>query len=270
MDHKEIERIVSFIAVSDIHGNMKAIHAITNFLRGKDVDALLVAGDLAKDPSKLEYSMPILKNSSPKSIEFYIQKMIKEQKNSLRDVLNELGKLNLPVFVVPGNQDHPEIHELLDSTSLIYNIDKKALKFKSLWLIGLGGCNYTPSAKTFYEWDEKSAWRILEMLFSKCNNNRTLLLSHSPPLGTELDITHDNVHIGSYSVRLAIEKFKPIICVCGHVHEAPGIIRMSETVVINPGSFEVQGVSEDYKYCLMAEILVDDNEIKKAKILVFS
>ncbi len=59
-----------------------------------------------------------------------------------------------------------------------------------------------------------------------------VLVVHIPPRGT-LDIAPNGEHIGSRKVREAIDLLHPRVVVCGHVHEAPGIERSGETLVVN-------------------------------------
>jgi hypothetical protein len=42
-------------------------------------------------------------------------------------------------------------------------------------------------------------------------------------------------HYGSYLARKVILELKPILVICGHMHENPGIIKLGKTVVVNPG-----------------------------------
>ncbi len=59
-----------------------------------------------------------------------------------------------------------------------------------------------------------------------------VLVSHEPPYGV-LDRAWNGQHIGSRAVRELVERLKPRVVVCGHVHESPGIERVGETVVVN-------------------------------------
>lgn len=68
-----------------------------------------------------------------------------------------------------------------------------------------------------------------------------IFISHNAPYNTKLDIVHDKKsyahgkHLGSYYARKFCEKYKPLICVGGHVHEGVGKDKIGKTIVINPG-----------------------------------
>lgn len=54
----------------------------------------------------------------------------------------------------------------------------------------------------------------------------TITLRESPAYG---------MHTGSDVVRKIIKKYKPLLCVCGHMHESQGVERLGKTIVVNCG-----------------------------------
>jgi len=59
------------------------------------------------------------------------------------------------------------------------------------------------------------------------------MVTHAHPKGSKMDSFSDFVE-GSEAVKKALEKFKPDIMFCGHVHEAQGIEeKMGETTLLN-------------------------------------
>lgn len=59
-----------------------------------------------------------------------------------------------------------------------------------------------------------------------------VLVTHEPPVGV-LDLTRSGRHIGTRTVLDLVTRIRPRVLTCGHVHEAPGIERLGETLVIN-------------------------------------
>lgn len=47
---------------------------------------------------------------------------------------------------------------------------------------------------------------------------------------------------GSVSVRRRIEKYQPLVQLCGHIHESRGTTMLGRTLVINPGSEYSDGI----------------------------
>ncbi|MCK5342685.1 MAG: metallophosphoesterase [Candidatus Heimdallarchaeota archaeon] len=78
-------------------------------------------------------------------------------------------------------------------------------------------------------------------------------ISHNVPYGIKLDVIFkkDSVrrgdHMGSTIARDFCLKFKPEVCVGGHVHEGKGEDRIGKTFVLNPG---------------MGQVLLEFNEIR--------
>jgi Icc-related predicted phosphoesterase len=78
---------------------------------------------------------------------------------------------------------------------------------------------------------------------------------HVPPYGSGLDeapeLTKDLrpayagrslVPVGSKAVLAAIEKYKPLLGLHGHIHEGKGLRKYGRTLCLNPGSMYEQGV----------------------------
>ena len=63
----------------------------------------------------------------------------------------------------------------------------------------------------------------------------TLLVAHCPPYQTAIDRIHAGYHVGSHSVRTFIETYQPTLCISGHIHEAPGVDHLGQTLLLNPG-----------------------------------
>lgn len=69
----------------------------------------------------------------------------------------------------------------------------------------------------------------------------TIFISHNVPYNTKLDVIKDKKsyaykkHLGSYVARKFCEKYKPLLCVGGHIHEHFGKTKIGKTTVINAG-----------------------------------
>eukprot|EP01118_Nematostelium_gracile_P014191 TRINITY_DN5481_c0_g1_i1.p1 TRINITY_DN5481_c0_g1~~TRINITY_DN5481_c0_g1_i1.p1 ORF type:complete len:265 (+),score=59.81 TRINITY_DN5481_c0_g1_i1:116-910(+) len=59
-----------------------------------------------------------------------------------------------------------------------------------------------------------------------------ILITHEPPLG-KCDMTNTGYHIGSQELADVISLKRPKIIICGHIHEAYGVEKHSQMVVIN-------------------------------------
>lgn len=187
---------MKLLALSDLHGDYSHIGSILN--RVGQIDAVLIAGDLT--------------DFGP-------------DENALK--LLEMFKV--PVLAVPGNCDNPSLLKVLDKNENTINLHNSLHRMKGLTFIGLGGSNPTPF-NTPFELTEKKISEYVGTLLCG-SKGRIILLSHAPPLNTMDKLPHGNV--GSAALERYLGRFDLIVC--GHIHEARGMVRVNGTIVVNPG-----------------------------------
>jgi len=59
-----------------------------------------------------------------------------------------------------------------------------------------------------------------------------VLVTHVPPYNTQ-DKIFLGMHGGSKELRETIDKYKPRLVLCGHIHEDPGYMKTGKTLVVN-------------------------------------
>jgi len=196
------------LAVTDIHDRSRYAKKLANIKK----DLTVVIGDMTYFRSK-DQAIKILKSL----------------------------KGNEPLLFVPGNCDDYELLHVRRINGIV-NIHGESVSYdnEGLVFIGLGGSNVTPFT-TPIEFTEEEIWETLIKALHNAGINRNskdrslILVSHVPPYNTSLDLTHYGEHVGSISVRRFIEEFQPILCLCGHIHEARGIDKIGNTLIVNPG-----------------------------------
>ena len=144
-----------------------------------------------------------------------------------------LNMFKTPIMAIPGNCDPKTILKVLDNSKAV-NLHNTSERIGNITFIGLGGSNPTPF-DTPFELQEDEIESNLEKMITETENdqdsNTIVLLTHAPPYGTVDEIPIG--HVGS----TAIEKFvgRVNLIVCGHIHEARGVMKVGKTVVVNPG-----------------------------------
>lgn len=133
---------------------------------------------------------------------------------------------------VPGNCDPPKLLST-EKLSDALNIHGRLYIHSSVGFLGVGGALEGPF-KTPIEFTEEYVEKLLRDTF-KGFAGRLVVVSHNPPWNTEADKTFMGVHIGSKTLRRFIEEVKPLAVLCGHVHEARGVDKLGEILVVNPG-----------------------------------
>ena len=160
---------------------------------------------------------------------------------NVEKVLSYLSKLEIPIYVVLGNDDFPMDVYILEDVPYVLNIDGECIDIGPVEIIGLSGNPGSGLASP----DEKKMEATLKKAFAKASKP-VILVSHIPPYRIlDLATRHGVEHIGSKTVRKSIEQYKPILCVCGHVHKDGGKRAfLKDTEVINVAALEDDEVSK--------------------------
>lgn len=159
----------------------------------------------------------------------------------IKKILSHLSKLELPVYTILGNDDPYYESYQLDTFPYILNIDGEIVDIGPMEMIGCSGVHrfdaFTP--------DEKKIYSVLERAFEEATKP-VILVTHLPPFRVlDLATRHGVNHVGSKSIRKIVEKYLPVLCICGHVHKDGGkraILR--DTDVINIAALESSEISK--------------------------
>ncbi len=184
------------LMATDLHGSRPALDTIRAAIREHVPDLFVAAGDITHFGRPPSYAEDLL------------------------------GRMPVQTLAVPGNCDPPALLEVLDRLGV--NLHMKKVKIAGETLVGLGGANPTPF-RTPFEIEEDEIWRGLDGVMEP----RAILVSHPPPHG-HLDVVPGAGHVGSRSVARIVEKYRPKAVLCGHIHEAAGIVE-GDVTMMNPG-----------------------------------
>lgn len=161
-----------------------------------------------------------------------------------------LAAAGINCYVVAGNDDYPEVDDILRQGERIKFVDGEVMTIEGEHeLLGLGVSNITPWHAPRDISEAEIAGR-LEALASRLANPETaIFMVHVPPKDSQIDLAPKidedlrpvggggiQIGVGSTAVREAIEKYQPLLSVHGHIHESPGVGKIGRTNCINPGS----------------------------------
>ncbi len=184
------------LMATDIHGSRPALDLIPAAIRDHAPDVFLACGDITHFGKPPSFAQDLLR------------------------------RVSVTTLAVPGNCDPPALLDVLEDLGV--NLHMKKTRVQGHTIAGLGGANPTPFGTPF-EIPEDEIWRGLDAVMEP----GAILASHPPPHG-HLDVVPDAGHVGSRSVARIVEKYRPVAVLCGHVHEAAGIVE-GEVTMINPG-----------------------------------
>ncbi|RLF19831.1 MAG: YfcE family phosphodiesterase [Thermoprotei archaeon] len=200
---------VRILVISDIHGYIDSVHALGQHLSDERYDILVVCGDLTHFGSISE---------------------LREIISALRcEVRCEL------LIIVLGNCDPREALSSSMKGVSAHILHGDIIVWHDFAIGGVSGGIISPFM-TPIEFSEDELMMALNNIGEKWHNyaNR-ILVTHVPPYKTKVDIAHSGIHIGSSSLRKFIIEESPMVCFCGHVHEARGMDKLDNTLIINPG-----------------------------------
>lgn len=163
-----------------------------------------------------------------------------------------LRPLNIPLFLMLGNDDPPQLKELLVNAPWGTHCEGDVVLIDDEHeMISWGYPNTTPW-HTYREQTEDQLSKTLDILANKLSRpERAIFNVHAPPYDTQLDDApklNDKMEVqaslgtvimspvGSTAVRQSILDRQPLLGLHGHIHESNGIRRLGRSMVINPGS----------------------------------
>ncbi len=199
---------MKFLIISDGHGDTEKLKALE--AEAKNVSGIIYAGDFAAF-QKPETGLPFLQ---------------------------ALVKLHKHIFAVLGNCDPPEFLNSLEDAGI--SIEGKTADFNGLVFAGSGGGSKFTGTTPYERTDEELVGDLAparerakkEGGFIK----NLVLVCHNPPHGVKTDRINPLVHVGSKLIKEFVLKYRPVLVVSGHIHEAFAADTVGETVLVNPGA----------------------------------
>ena len=187
------------LAFSDLHVDLEAARGLVD--RSREADAVIAAGDFASVHRGLEETIEVLRG------------------------------IEAPTVLVPGNNETDDaLRAACEGWAAARVLHGEATEIEGTAFFGLGaGVPITPWDWSF-DLDEDAAGERLE----RCPEG-AVLVSHSPPRG-HCDRSGSGQELGSTAVLAAIERARPSLVLCGHIHESWGCESpVGETTVLNLG-----------------------------------
>lgn len=250
---------------ADLHGNKKQYQKLFNYAKKTKPDAIIIGGDITpKDPKlrTIELQKAFLKNFLLASIKKF----------------NETNP-ETSVMLIMGNDDFKANYFYLKENEKKFKyivLDNKPIKWKAYFVIGYSYVPYTPFK--YKDWEkadlideketdrkdiilsgikstnngfikhnidldqrEDSIEQDLNNILKEINATKTIMVVHTPPHNTSLDLIHDGRHVGSKALKKIIEEKQPALTLHGHIHESVKVSgkfieKIGNTISISPGN----------------------------------
>jgi Icc-related predicted phosphoesterase len=183
------------------------------------------------------------------------------------------GDRRLPCLVNAGNDDPPEIDDVIEAASRVQFLEGRVVELPGrLELASCGFANITPWHCPRDVEEDELGQRLEAVASGVSAPEWSIFNFHCPPYDTQIDqgpvLGEDmrmrstaggvEMHpVGSTACRAVIERYQPLLGFHGHLHESRGTFKLGRTVCINPGSEYSEGV--------LRGAIVDVN-VKKQKL----
>ena len=191
---------MKFLLFSDLHANRTAAEAIVQ--RAQAVDILIGAGDFAT------------------------------VRRNLQDCIDVLRVIDRPTVLVAGNNETTdELRAACRQWSSAHILHGTGIMIEKISFFGIGGgIPVTPFGAWSYDFSDEQARDLLDDCPHGC-----ILVSHSPPKGT-VDVSARGESLGSTAIREVVERVRPLLVVCGHIHASAGQeAAIGTTPIVNAG-----------------------------------
>lgn len=284
---KKDKKRFSILFSADIHGNIIQFQKLFDYANKNNISAVIIGGDIAP------------KDKEHRTIEdqkkFLIEKLI-----PLIKKFNIKTKNKCKIFLIMGNDDFKSNYPILkkyEKTAGFKLAEKETLKLtKEFNIIFYSYVPLTPFI--FKDWEKLDLNKENELktrkdirlegiktknnktmkikinldkridtiendlreLFKKNKTKKIILVSHTPPYNTNLDLIQNKEHIGSRAIRKIIEKKQLPLTLHGHVHET---FEVSGKFISQIGKSICATPSNNHETKKIAFLEFDINNLKK-------
>jgi hypothetical protein len=195
------KRKMKILASGDIHGDTRLAERLAIRAETEKVDLVVLCGDLT------------------------------HFEEDTSGIIGPFVKRKQKVVLIPGNHETLATADFLAQQYGATNLHGYSIKSGDVGLFGCGGANIGINQLT-----EKEIYDLLKKGNDYLKNmKKKIMVTHVHPTGTHME-KFTSFFPGSTGVKKAVEKFRPDILLCSHVHEAEGIEeKIGSTRVVNVG-----------------------------------
>lgn len=179
---------LTFLAAADLHGKRQAYKEIAYHARLRDVDLVVLAGDLTR----------------------YRDDALEEE---IKDIMKSIRK---PVLFVMGNDDACE----WQSEYNLVNLNMKRYVYNDIPFTGYHYSNPFAGGD-FEKTEEEQAVDFIKL--KELVDGETVFVTHNPCYGI-LDEPDEGRHEGGRGLGGLCSSLMPKYHICGHIHESAGVL----------------------------------------------
>ncbi len=233
---------VNILALTDLRGQIQYVERLPEVCQSAAVEAVVFTGNIVDGGARVaEWVGALREGRRPDYTKPAVQEQERADVRLYARFLKSLGALNLPCYIVPGQLDAPE--RLFLQASLSHEVVAPALALvhhsfaplgRNFVVAGFGGRLIEDKREALWAveypyWEAEFGLDFLNRL-----DQDRILLFHTPPAGTDLDLRLGK-HIGAPIVNTLIKAYHPHFVFCGEALDGQGKATIGSTLVVNPG-----------------------------------
>lgn len=182
------------LAVADIHGSQYRLNLVLKNVAAYQPDLVVVCGDITQfGPGELATTL--------------------------------LNQIPVQTLAIPGNIDTFDVDEGITKSNAT-NLHQRRVVVQGIPFVGIGREIPTPLYDIMII-DGKAQKPLQEIV-----DSTSVLVTHYPPFKLQ-DKIFIGTHGGSKELRSLVDTSKPLLVLCGHIHEDPGVTQTEKTTVVN-------------------------------------
>ena len=190
---------MKILAFSDLHSDKNKLKALIQKIEKENPDIIISAGDIT--------------NFS----------------RNLKEIISEFKKIKKILLIIPGNHETAKQIEEISDNKQIISIHKRSFEINNVIFLGYGTGGFSKKEEEF----ENISKRFIKTIKK---GSKIVLITHAPPYGTKIDFIPGLNHCGCISYTNFIKENKPLLHICGHLHETWNTEdKIGNTLIINPG-----------------------------------
>jgi len=137
------------------------------------------------------------------------------------------------LLAVAGNMDSPAIDARL--VELGVSLNGRGVAIGDIGIAGVSAAPFSP-LHTPHEIRDGELGRLAAVGLAEVSACRVrIFCPHAPPFGTACDRLRSGEHVGSPALRAVVERERPDVVLCGHIHESRGEDMIGASRIVNPG-----------------------------------
>ncbi len=232
------------LLLSDLRGAVERIPQVKELVQRDGIHAVVFAGNIIGEDARVHAFEKALETGTAPDIDDVLVRELEDKAVAAYEAFfDELGTLEVPVFVIPGYLDAPERlylqaslnHEVVAPTVHMVHRSFVPLPGENLAVTGFGGSITDTDERenrlvlVYPDWEALFAFEFLRQV-----KQPPLFVFHTPPRRDPVDKDRGR-NIGQHVVEELIKTYRPRYAVVGMARDGQGTTTIGTTLVINPG-----------------------------------